>query len=331
MKRIITVLFFIFSLLNLSAENIIITKKAAKVSNEVILVREVENYSKLYKIDYEKAKEYLIEEAILFIGAKLYTEEPKETDISNQIRDDKAFYASKVGKDLKNITDEEFLSALLTNNVSMRTYKEYEKKKLWISKFISESYEKEKIKRYYPTTEELEQIMKNKPELFEEKESVILSMIYFSYYGSSGSKKNDEQIKLLKNKAEECLKTINEDNFVEMVNKYSDDLISLHSTPKGRVGKVPLDDPRTLNSFSEEIISVFKTSNIGLIPKVFETQNGLYIFRIEARVQAIKLSKEESILKAESYLQKEYEQNLKGAIRQRLVNELKRQMEIIIY
>ena len=186
-------LFLVAMTLNTFSQTQLITKKVAKVGNEVILQRDVEKYSKLYSINFDNAKEELINESLFFQGAKLYSNPPDEKDIESQIRDDKAFYANKVSKEPNSISDNEFLGALLTNNVSMKTYKEYVRKKLWIQKFISEAYDREKIKGYYPSEVEINSFIADNPTFFEEKDGAILSMIYFSYYSKDGRPKSDQE------------------------------------------------------------------------------------------------------------------------------------------
>lgn len=332
MKKIFIFLSLLILTMNLFPQKQLIAKKIAKVGSEVILQKDIDKYIKLYKVTQEEAKKELVEESLLFQGAKLYTYPPEEKEIESQIRDDKTFYANKVGKDLNKITDQEFLSALLTNNVSMKTYREYVLKKMWIAKFISETYEKEKMKGYYPTEKEIESFIKEYPLLFEEKEGIVLSMIYFSYYTKDGTLKNDQQKTMQKNKAEECLKGLDiDEKFIEMVSIYSDDLVSLNTFPKGRVGIIRFDDPRAIKNLSDEILNSLKDNPIGIIKKIFETPNGLYIFKIDDKITAKKLSKEESILKAQSHLVKNYEDNLKEKTRAKLINELKSQIELIYY
>ncbi len=323
---------FIFFCFTAFSQNILLTKKVAKIGNEIILKRDVEKYSKLYNISFEEAKKELINESLLYQGAKLYSYPPEEKEIESQIKDDKAYYASKIGREASSISDDEFLGALLTNNVSMKTYREYVTKSIWISKFISETYEKEKLKGYYPTEKEIKDFINDNPKLFEEKEGVVISMIYFSYYTKEGLIKSKDLQKAQRVKAEECLKQIDEDDkFIEMVTKYSDDLFSLNSIPKGRAGAIRFDDPKAVSTLSEEILQNLKENQIGTIKKIFETKHGLYIFKIDEKIQAKKLNKEESVLKSQSFLQKKHEENLKNKIRERLIKEIKNQIEVILY
>jgi len=310
----------------------IIARKKAKVGNEIILLKEVEKQAKLYGISNDDALNGLIEDSILYQGAKIYVSPPGEGDIDNRITDDKIFYASRANKNLKDVTDTEFLQALMINNVSMKTYKEYVKRKLWIDIFIIVSMEKERLKKYTPTNEEIEKYIKDNHEIFEEKSGIVLSMIYFSYYTTDGKLKSTDIIKQLKPKSEQCLdELINGADFGAQVSIYSDDLFSIKATPKGRVGVINIDDPRINQVFSPEIANIFKTKKIGIIHKVFETKNGLYIFKIDDTVEPVKLSEIEMRIKAESLLIKDYEMDLKSRTKEKLIKELKENIDIVIY
>lgn len=306
--------------------------KAARVGNEIILKSDVIKRAKLYNIGYEQALEELVEDSLLYIGAKISVQEPTEEEVLNQIRDDKAYYASRVNKDVRAVTDDEFLKAILTNNLSMKTYKEYVKRQLWISKFLGYAIENEKLKKYSPTKNEIEKLKKEKPELFEEKEGVIISMIYFSFYDNKGKILTDKEVSNQKEKAKKCLELLNKGlNFEDAVVEYSNDLISKNATPKGRAGFLAFDDPRVKNSLGDEILDALKKSNIGLINRIFETNNGLYIFKIDSKVIPKKLSEDEAYYKAESILISEYNTNIKETVRRKLINELKQKIEVIYY
>ncbi|HOJ62912.1 MAG TPA: peptidylprolyl isomerase [Spirochaetota bacterium] len=306
--------------------------RVAKVGSEIILKSDVLKRAKLYNISYEEALKELVEDALLYIGAKISVTEPTEEEVLNQIRDDKAYYASRVNKDVSAVSDDEFLKAILINNLSMKTYKEYVKRQLWISKFLSYAIENEKLKKYTPSKEEIEKLKKQRPDLFEEREGVIISMIYFSFYDNNGKLLEEKEREAQKKRAEKCLALLNKGlNFEDAVTEYSNDLISKNSTPKGRAGFIAFDDPRVKNSLTEEILLAFKSASIGLIDKIFTTNNGLYIFKIDSKVLPKKLSEEEANYKAESILISEYNTNIKESVRKNLIEELKQKIEIIYY
>jgi hypothetical protein len=325
-------LIFSLALINLNSQNLVITKKAAKINNEIILIRDVEKYSKFYKVSLTEAKTELIEESILYYGAKNFSQEPDEAAVDNQVKSDKSFYSKNIGKDIKEVTDEEFLSALPSNNSSMKDYSNYVKRTLWIERYLKDAIAKEKEKPFEITDKQIDDLVKKKPELFEEKESIVLSMIYLSYYDSEGKKKTNDKIKTLPAKASECLTLLNKgEKFEKMAGKYSDDLVSLNKIPIGRVGLIVMDDPRIKDKFSSEILKFFKDSSGGLINKIFKTEDGLFIFNVDEKINAKKLSKEEIKLKAEAYLQKENEQNILLLVRSKLIKTLKEQIDMEIY
>lgn len=333
MKKIFIILSFISIIAGaLSAEIIIKTKISAKVGNEVILEPEVKKTANLYKISFDAARNILIEDSLLYLGAKIYIEEPTEVEIVNQIRDDKAYYAAKTNKDAKDVSDQEFLQALLSNNVSMKTYKEYVKKQLWISKYINSEVEKLNTQFYIPTDKEINELVKNRPELFEEKEGAIISMIYFSFYDAAGKalEQNEKEIKI--KDSVECLDALlNGGVFEDLVNKYSDDMISANGDEKGFVGSIAFDDPRTQKSLSEEIIENLKISQEGLVKRTFETPNGIYIFKIIQKIAPKQLSREEIKIKADYYLRSEFKNNARENTREQLLKELKEKFDIRLY
>jgi len=332
MKKLIITIIIVFYSFYSHSQTQLNVGKAARVGNEIILKSDVLKRVKLYNISYEQALQEMIEDSLLYIGAKISVTEPTEEEILNQIRDDKAYYASKVNKDISAVTDDEFLKAILFNNLSMKTYKEYVKRQLWINKFLNYAIENEKLKKYSPNKEEINRLKKEKPHLFEEREGVIISMIYFSFYDNTAKILNDKEILSQRQKAKKCLELLNKGlNFEDAVVEYSNDLISKNSTPKGRAGFIAFDDPRVINTLSEEILNAFKTANIGLINKIFETNNGLYIFKIDSKILPKKLSEEEANLKAESILINEYNINLREKVRKKLIEELKQQIEVIYY
>ncbi len=332
MRKIVVMIILYIYLFYAYSQTQIQVGKAARVGNEIILKNDVLKRVKLYNISYEQALQELIEDSLLYIGAKISVPEPTEEEILNQIRDDKAYYASRVNKDVNSVSDDEFLQAILINNLSMKTYKEYVKRQLWINKFLNYVIENEKLKKYYPTKEEIEKLKKDKPELFQEKEGAIISMIYFSFFDNKSNILSDKEILNKKEKAKKCLSFLNQGGDFELaVSEYSDDLISKNSNPKGRAGFVAFDDPRAKNSLSDEILNSFKNSNIGLINRIFETPNGLYIFKIDSKVFPQRLSDEEANLKAESILINQYQINLRENTRKKVISELKEKIEVVYY
>lgn len=326
-------LFFVFIInLYLNPTVIIRTKKIAKIGDEIILESDIKKYSKLYGVNYNEAKNILIEMAILYTGAKLYVDAPLEVQVDEQIRKDKAYYASIVGKEVRNVTDEEFLTNLNYNTYSLISYKDDLRKKLWIKKYLTMKLEEKKMEPYKPSDKEVKNLIKNKPDLFEEQEGVLLSMIFFSFYSKNGKIMNKQQIEDVKKKSNICLLELKRNGkYQEMVEKYSDDLISKNNTPKGRVGFIAFDDPRVIKNFSQEILNDLGKSAKGIVYNVYETRNGLYIFKIDEKFKPKRLNNDEIRIKAESYLENEHERKVKDNLKKDLIEELKKQINIEYY
>ena len=334
MKRFFLLFFIFIFLINLFSYSIVIirTKKIAKIGDEIILEHDIKKYSELYGVSYDNAKKILIEMAILYTGAKIFTEAPLEEQIDEQIRKDKAYYASLVGKQVRNVTDEEFLENLNYNTYSLASYKSDLRKKMWIQKYLTVKLEEKKLNSYKPSEKEIKNLIKNKPNLFEEQEGVLLSIIFFSYYNKNGRIMNKQQINEVKKRSNFCLLELKtNERYETMVEKYSDDLISKNNSPKGRVGFIAFDDPKTITSFSKEIINDLKKSDKGIVYKVYETRNGLYIFKIDKKYKPKRLNNDEIRIKAEAYLENEHKRKIKENLKKNLIEELKTKIKIEFY
>jgi len=333
MKKILLNLFFILLTVNiLFSEVLILKNKVAKIGDEVILKSDVEKYAQLNNLDYEEAKKRLIEKAVLYNAARLYVDEPTDEDVMKLLKMDKMDYARRIGKDYKDVTDEEFLENLHYNNISILTYKSILKREIWIDRYIYSIYEKHPVKPYHASDDEAEEFIKNNPQLFEEKGGVYLSLIYFSYFDEYGKRLNNNKIEEKNQNAVKCLNELKEGKaFEDMVEVYSDDLISKNASSKGMVGFISFDDPRTLSSFSEEIIDAFEKSNAGVILKVFSTRNGLFIFKIDEKIESEKLSHKYALVKAKDFIERRYKEKKQNEIKETVVEELKRKMFCEIY
>jgi hypothetical protein len=335
LKKIFLLLCFFIFLLNqfIFTSVIIRTKKIAKIGDEIILENDIKKYSSLYSIDYDEAKKILIDSAILYTGAKIFTDAPMEEDVDEQLRKDKAYYASLVGKEVRDVTDEEFLENLNNNIYSLTSYRNELRKKLWIQKYLTMKLEEKQLEIYKPSDKEIMNLIKNNPSLFEEQEGALLSMIYFSYFDNkNGRVLNKKQIEELKKNAELCLSELKRnERYSDMVEKYSDDLISKNNTPKGRVGFIAFDDTRVISKFSQEIINDLQEADKGIIYKVYNTRNGLFIFKIDEKIQPKRLNEDQVIIKAESYLEKEHEKKIKDNLKKDLIEKLKNDIEIVFY
>lgn len=332
LKYIITLTFALYFTVILYSKDILSLKKAAKVGDEIILKNEVEDLAKRNGIDEKAALEILINRTLLYLAAKMYVSEPTEEQIEETIKRQKIHYASQKGKDYKNVTDEEFFAFLHYNNMSMSKYKVILKKTLWIKSLIEKLAEEEKNKPFNPTDKEIEDFINKNPEYFEEKEGVLISMIYFSYYDKNQNEVSKEEKEKIKKRAEICFnELISGAKFEDLVIKYSDDLISKNAETKGRVGYLYFDDPKVYNSFNEEIIGTLKVANPGVINRIFETKNGLYIFRIDEKLKPQKLLKEQAIIKAREILRKRYFENLYTNVENKIIDEMKKKVIVVIY
>ena len=155
----------------------------------------------------------------------MYSKEPTDKEINAYFKSLKADYAGKVGKEVKNITDEEFVRNLNANNFSLVSYRNDIKNEIWINNYIDEIIESKKLTRYTPSEEDKEKLINSNPGLFQEKEGVYFSMIFITFYNGKGDlKKADEREKLNKT-AQACLEELkNKASFESMVDKYSTDL-----------------------------------------------------------------------------------------------------------
>ena len=324
---ILTAIFFINP-----EENVIVANKIAKVGNELILKKDVDVYSKFFNLTFDDAKKRLINAAILYTGAKMYIKEPSAEEINNYFKKEKAIYASRVGKEAKNVTDDEFIKNLNLSHFSIVSYKNEIKKEIWINKYINETVINKKLNQYSPSEEEINNLIKTEPELVQEREGIFFSMIYFSFYNEKGILKNGEERQKLYKTAQDCLNELSKSfKFEAMVDKYSDDLVSKNNDPKGRAGFMAFDDPKAVINFSADIINELKNSNLGIVFKIFLTKNGYYIFRIDEKIKPKILTGDEAKLKAETILKTRFDSNLREKVINDLLNEVKDKIEIIIY
>jgi hypothetical protein len=333
MKLFYSLIFILAILINIiPEESIEISTKVAKIGNELILKKNVDIYAKFNQVPYAEAKKRLIDITILLTGAKMYSKEPAAIDVNEHFKKAKADYASKVGKEAKNVTDDEFIRNLNANYFSLSTYKNEIKKEIWINKYIDEIIAAKKLDKYIPTSEEINKLIKTKPELLQEKEGVFFSMIFISFYDDKGVIKKPDEIEKVNKISQDCLNELKKYGaFENMVENYSTDLVSKNNTPKGRVGFMAFDDPKAIINFSPEIINELKKSDKGIIYKIYKTKNGNFIFKIDQKVKPDILTGEKARLKAESILEKEYEINLKQSVMKEIIKDVSDKIEITIY
>ncbi|MCG8570353.1 MAG: peptidylprolyl isomerase [Spirochaetes bacterium] len=334
MNEMIKKILFLIIIANtffLYSQTLLFNKRAARVADQVILKSTVKKHAELYQISYDQAFEHLLEEELLYVGATIYIDEPTIEDIENQVTKEKKILSLKYKGKNQDLSDEEFISIILNNNLSMTTYKANIKKSLWIERFLNDHYDRGPNASLFISDEDITRTLEKFPELGYEKEGVELSMIYFSFYNANGNRIGEYEEEKKRLQASVCLEDLKKGvPFDELVPRYSDDLISLNSNPPGFVGILTLDDPRVTEKFSEEIVTALKNSK-GLIKKVFETVYGLYIFQVLSKIEPQQLSVEEARMKAEDFMLKLQEIQRKRQIRTDLVKDLKDKIEIKIY
>lgn len=326
-------LFLLCILMPVRAKSLLGDKKAARINNQIILVTDVEEHAKKFNISYNEALDQLIDEAVLFFGAKVTTFEPTEEEIEKKIREDRNYFAAKIGKRVSQVTDEDFLVFIINNYGSKKNYVDKIKRDIWILTFLEDTFLDEKVKISHFSNTEIETFIRENPELFEEKDGARISMIYFSYYTSEGKPRSRASIEKQKEKAETCLYELTGgQDFREMVKKYSNDIISLEARPTGYVGTLYFDDPRTYEYLSREIVEELKKiEQPGLLEKTFVTRNGIYIFYIDEKLDPKKINEDKARMKAADILKIRKERELKEEIRNRVIKDLKKKADIVIY
>ena len=328
-----TVIFIIDVTFCLNAQMTLRAKVAAKVNNEIILQSDVQKHAKLYKISYDEALRELIDDALLYAGAKIAVPEPNDDEVLVMINEDKAYYANQVHKDVKDISEQEFLNALLTNNVSMKTFKEYKKRQLWVSNYVASVLDSEAVKYYFPTEAEIAAATEAHPDLLLEGAGAAISMIMWTAFNRDGQPESQVVMKEKARLAEECLEKLKKgSDFIDMVIEYSDDLVTRDDPDApGYAGVISFDDPRVEKSFPQNVIKALESAEVGTIMQIFQTNAGLYIFRIEAKVPPTKLYGEEARIKVESYLKNEHKKNLREKTRAKLIKQLEKEFDIKMY
>lgn len=308
-------------------------KKAARVNNQIILVTEVEEHAEKYSLSYEEALNQLIEEALLFFGAKISTDEPTEEVLDKKIREDRSIFASRIGKRVSEVTDDEFLVYIISNFGSKKNYVEKVKKSIWIMAYLDEAFSGVKVKETLFSQEQVETFIKENPQFFQEKEGVRLSMINFSYFNSEGKPMSRADLDKQKERSAACLLELQEGgDFRKMVLKYSDDNISRRADPAGYVGPIYFDDPRTYENLSREIVNDLKNiKEPGLIPRVYATGYGIFIFYIDGTIKPRLINEDRALMKARDILRIRKERELQNKLRKKMILDLKKKADIVIY
>lgn len=328
----ITIL-LIFTLYQVSPVTLLGDKKAARVDNQIILVTEVEEHAKKYNLTYKESLNSLLEEAILYFGAKISIEEPTEEQVEKKVREDRSLFASKIGKRVSEVSDDDFLIFIINNFGTKKNYIEKIKKNIWISTYLEASFTEERVKDSIFTNEEIEAFIKENSTLFEEKAGVKLSMIYFSAFTDEGQARSNADMDKQRERAVVCLQELKDGgDFRELVTKYSDDTISIQAQPPGFVGDIYLDDPRTYENLSREIVEDLKLiKEPGLISRTYATRNGIFIFYIDDRIKPKLLDEDRRRMKAKDILRIRKERELKNKLRKKIIFEMRKKADIVIF
>ena len=269
-----------------------------------------------------------------FFNALISIELPSEEEVLEAIESDKRYYASHFGRDYNEVTQQEFLNAA---NIGIRTYREYylyTQKKILISHFLDEFMEKEigKINSFVISDEEIQSLINEKKTVLRTAEKFEISFIYFSYFDSKGNELENEALQKKVKRAAECLERLNKgENFNSLVRLYSDDKKTIQATPAGYFGILEKNDALMRSRFSDEILKAFSDSPIGLNPKIYGTDNGLYIFYIHSKSEAKELSAKEQEFFVRSEILEEKKQKFQQEIKMNAVEKYKEIFNVKVY
>lgn len=333
MKRNIFIFFVFISLFSLNTTILRFRDSiAARVGDKVVTRSEVEAKSRLFNISYEQAFAEILEFEVLHRAAKINGYEPDDKDVVEVMKSEKMFYATHHRKTVDEVSDAEFLNAAGIGNGTLADYLDYTKKRVMISGYLNELYEKAALSKMFVDPKDVNEYIVQNQGKFVKPETYEIQMIYFSYFDRNGNLFSDSDIAGKVRKAAECLNELkSESNFGKAALKYSDDRLSLQSNPPGYMGRIERNDSHMQNRFSDEIINAFSKEDIGVIHKVFGTDNGLYIFKLISRQAERMMSEAEIRNIAENHIRTENLNNKRREIRTEKVEEFKRHLNVIVY
>ncbi len=304
----------------------------AKVSDKIITKQDVVKRSLKYSISFEQALDEIVEFELLYLAAKIEIQEPDMKVINENIETDRKYYAAQFIKDESDITNLEFLNAAGIGNGTMTEYIEYTKKRIMVSEYINKLYEEVVNNSSYISSNEIAEYIKSHPEKFIKNEKYEIMMIYFSYFDKQGNLLNDDKIKQKVKKAAECLDELKKGaNFSGVAMKYSDDSLSLRTNPPGLIGTIEKNDDYITKRFSSDIMEAFATEKIGILHKIFGTDNGLYIFKIVNREDQKIIDGAEAESMAQSILISETIENKRKEVKQTKITEFKKLFNVMLY
>ena len=329
---LIAVLLFTESSLAFAAKLDFKKNRAAKVANKVFLKSEVEEAMRQSKVSYEQALESLINFEILYQAAKIKLPIPDEKVILDAIKEEKQYYALHFRRDTESISDQEFLNSIGFQNRSMREYRDYTIKRIMVENYMNALYSEVELKNNTISQEEIDNFIKDNPRLFKKSETYDLMLIYFSFFSKEGRQLTKNEIAEKCKTAEECLGRLKGGaDFSAMAKNYSEDLYSLRQSPIGYYGKVEREDEYTKKRFSQDILTALSQADYGLVPKLFATQDGVFIFYLIERIPEKEITGEDAYAIAMDEVKKKNIKNAKKEVEKKTLEEYKSYFDVVIF
>ncbi len=324
---------FLFVMNNSFAAKLDLKKnRAAKVGSRVFLKSEVEEAMRQSKVSYEQALEDLINFEVLYQAAKIKVPPPAEKTVLENIREEKQYYALHFRREADSISDQEFLNAVGFKNRSMRDYREYTIKRIMVEQYLNDLYTEAELRNNTITQTEIDNFIKDNPRIFKKSETYDLMLIYFSFFSDNGRQLTKDEISAKCKSAEECLGRLKGGaDFSDMAKNYSDDLYSLRQSPVGYYGKVESDDEYTKKRFSPEILAALASADSGLLPKLFATRDGVFIFYLIEKIPEKEITGEDAYAIAMDEVKKENIKNAKKEVERKTLEEYRNYFDVVIF
>lgn len=324
---------FLFTVNNSFSAKLDLKKnRAAKVGSKVFLKSEVEEAMRQSKVSYEQALEDLINFEVLYQAARIRLPQPEEKAVLEAIREEKQYYALHFRREADSISDQEFLNAVGFKNRSMREYREYTIKRIMVEQYLNNLYDEAELKNNTITQAEIDNFINDNPRIFKKSETYDLMLIYFSFFSDSGRQLTRDEISAKVKSAEECLGRLKGGaDFSEMAKNYSEDLYSLHQSPVGYYGKVESQDEYTKKRFSPEILTALAGAQTGLLPKLFATQDGVFIFYLIEKIPEKEITGEDAYAIAMDEVKKKNIRNAKKEIERKTLEEYRNYFDVVIF
>jgi parvulin-like peptidyl-prolyl isomerase len=333
-KRFVLFSFFLVLMLNQTFAARLDFKKnrAAKVGDRVFLKSEVKEAMRQSKVSYEQALDDLINFEVLYQAAKIRIPIPEEKAVLELIKEEKQYYALHFRREAESISDQEFLNSVGFKNRSMRDYRDYTIKRIMVEQYLNVLYTEAELKNNTISQEEIDNFIKDNPRLFKKSETYDLMLIYFSFFSKEGRELTKSEISDKCKTAEECLGRLKGGaDFSQIAKTYSEDLYSLRQSPIGYYGKVERDDEYTKKRFSGEILDTLAGADMGLIERLFATQDGVFIFRLLERIPEREITGEDAYAIAMDEVKKKNIKNAKKEVERKTLEEYKKHFDVVIF